>query len=260
MNLVSIHSIDDPRIQAFAAQRDVWARMNGEIVVDSGRVVTRLLKQNILIKAIFASPEYYAASIDLVASHPQTTCYVAPHSLLEQVIGHRLHQGVMALAERPADIAQSQLGPRIVALNGVNNAENVGAILRSAHAFGIEGILVDSGSCSPWVRRAIRVSMGSVFKLNIHHTDNLAGTLSLFIEDGYSVWATGETGPAPRPQDVPWGERAVLVLGCEDSGVAHEIQALATGHVRIPIAVGIDSLNASVAAGILLHAMGSHPI
>ena len=134
----------------------------------------------------------------------------------------------MALADRPEDLNVGDLGDKILVLNGVNNAENVGAICRSALAFGVDSVVIDSNSCSPFLRRAIRVSMGSVFKLKFLHTENLQGLLNEIHGIGYSIVSASNDEGASKLRSVKFEAKTALVLGNEGDGVEKAVKKLVT--------------------------------
>src|SRR4029077_480104 len=101
---------------------------------------------------------------------------------LKDVVGYRLHGGVMALGTVPDEKPIS--GTLHVALDGLSDAEDVGAILRTCAAFGVDGVIVGPDSASPWLRRAVRVSMGAPIVVPVHTTRDLAGTIR-----GMNAWA-----------------------------------------------------------------------
>lgn len=257
---IPVADAGDPRLDPFRDLKDRQARLTGTIVVDSERVVRRMLARGHDLTGLLATPEglrrlerkHLLRQRIASADGP---FFVAGREVMESVIGFRLHHGMVALGRRPADQPAAQFGPRIVILNGVNNAENVGSIVRSCHAFGVDTLVVDRASCSPWVRRAIRVSMGSVFALGIHHCADVTPILEDLSRRGYPLWGAANDPQArvPRPGAAPpeWA----LIIGSEATGLSPGVRPLCRQLLRIPVREDIDSLNAGVAAGILLWAL-----
>ena len=153
-------------------QKDGELRQRGLIVADSAKLVLRLLKASIPTVRIVCPETFFLEHEDLIRASGSPVSFLS-ESDVRQMTGHSIHKGVMAIAERPKDAALETLPDRILILNGVNNAENIGAVVRNALAFQFSGIIVDGESCSPWVRRALRVAMGSTFKLKIHHCQDI---------------------------------------------------------------------------------------
>jgi TrmH family RNA methyltransferase len=252
--LISIIDPNDVRMSAFAAQRDHYFKSRNEIIVDSAQVVVRLIEEPLAIRSVWATADFYQRfGAELMKrAEADASFYISEHHVLEQVVGHRLHQGIMVIAERPADTPLPLLGNKIVILAGVNNAENTGAILRNCHAFGVDSVLVDPVGSSPWVRRSIRVSMGSAFKLKIHHSADLKSDLVSLKERGYKIYSTGNYEHALPLPEIKWSTRCAVIIGSEFTGVDEEVQKSSDAVIKIPVAPTIDSLNAAVASGVML--------
>ena len=246
----------DPRVAHFSKIRDGAFKARDEIIVDSELIARRVAEAGLEVKEIFATASFYADCAEVLARLPcldQVVRYLADRQTLERVVGYRLHQGVMMVARRPDDSPLADFGERVVVLNGVSDAENVGAIVRNCHAFGVHSLLIDASSCSPWVRRAIRVAMGSTFRMKIHHSLNLVRDLQEIADSGYQIVATANRPAAEPLHGVVMRPRVALVMGNEYAGVSDQILGLSDLCVKIPVDPTIDSLNVAVASGILLH-------
>jgi tRNA G18 (ribose-2'-O)-methylase SpoU len=141
----------------------------------------------------------------------------------------------------------------LVALERIHHVENVGVILRNAAGLGADGIVVGETSCSPFLRRAVRNSMGSVFTIPVFRPAGMTRFLhSLKERYGTRVLAADPLGAKPA-----WSEdfsgNICVVVGNEDAGVSAEVRALADALVAIPMSNGVDSLNAGSAAAALLY-------
>ena len=185
-------------------------------------------------------------------------------------------QAQVATVERPAtswarDCAGGRLS-RIVALDGLGNPENVGSVIRSAVCFGADAIVLSHTCCSPWGRRAVRVSMGHVFSVPVFHCgvdsadepgapSTLAGAIAQLREAEafrtYAAVVQDETELMHRVKAVGGGDPAqnkwLVVVGAEHDGVSQEVRRACEWNLKIDMAQGVDSLNVSVAASILLH-------
>ena len=183
--MIPITEQDDPRLEVFRGMGDSALKKNKQILVDSGKVVNRLLAQNYPIHKLLITDAYLASCDENMRSQMPKDTYIGSKAVIESIVGHKLHHGIIALASRPDDCLPTDFGDRIMILNGVNKAENVGSLVRSCHGFGFDTLIVDRDSCSPWVRRCIRVSMGSVFTMKTYHSRGLTDTINLLIKDGY---------------------------------------------------------------------------
>ena len=143
--------------------------------------------------------------------------YLGSKKELEGITGFQLHHGVIARAKRPKYQSLDELGTRILVLNGLNKAENIGTIMRTCDALGIDSVIIDQNTLSPYYRRAIRVSMGSVFRLKIHESQNLETTLGDLSKRGFQVVGSALRDDAITPEEMNWSGKIALVIGSEGS-------------------------------------------
>ncbi|MCI5052671.1 MAG: RNA methyltransferase [Simkaniaceae bacterium] len=246
---MKIESIDDPRIRPYLSLRvrltHHLEEEEGEVfVAESEKVVEELFRSDFEVVSFFALPHY------VQKFQPKVPTYTAEPELMQKIVGFKMHQGVMALVRKPRQKPLSS-GPAVV-LNGLANAENVGAIVRNCAAFGVKNLIVDEKCSSPYLRRSVKVSRGAIFHINVFETADLKTTL---IEGGYTI-----LGADANPQAVPLKElksitNYALIMGSEGAGMQSEIKELCHQLVTIPMQGGIDSLNASVANAVLLYAL-----
>ncbi|TLY28322.1 MAG: hypothetical protein E6K56_10090, partial [Ignavibacteria bacterium] len=143
------------------------------------KVVRRLLDSNLPVISLLLTEEWYEK---LLAGSPlpsrpmppniaDASIFVAGKKLLESIVGFNLHQGIMAVAKMPADrsleetLHNTSRPYLLVALDGLVSAENVGVVARNCAAFGVDAVISGETSSSPYLRRAVRNSMGAVFHL-----------------------------------------------------------------------------------------------
>lgn len=246
---------NDPRLEKCGYSRDVHCRQAGEIIVDSEKVVLRLLESGLHVRSILAPSIFYEEYWSVISKHSNAQLFSAKARIADQVAGYRLHKGIMAVAKRPLSVPVEDLGDRIVVLDGIKHAENVGAIVRNCHAFGVDTLLVDNFTCNPWIRRAIRVSMGSIFKMKIHFTDDLVNSIKNLKNMGYGIYCSSNSPGNIPLADVSFTKRSALVIGCEGEGIRQEILSLGDTSIRIPVSDSIDSLNAAAASAVMLYHM-----
>lgn len=250
----------------------------GIFVAEGEKVVRRLLASGLKVRSILLTPEWHAAlfegntrhspagGADRSAAHgmaggsfaPGAVVYVAPKELLEGIVGFNLHQGLMAVAETPSDRSFASLvdpgapGPRLfVALDDLVNAENVGLVARNCAAFGVDGLVCGETSSSPWLRRSVRASMGTVFGLAIHHSKDLVATLAAFERAGVETIAADPAGDADL-YETRLDRDACIVVGHEGTGIRPAVLAACGRRVAIPMWRGTDSLNVSSACAVFL--------
>lgn len=260
MEIIAITTAADPALRDFKERKDALVRQQGNLLADSDKVVLRALQRGLPCRKLLATAAFAAELRATYGDCLSCPVYVATREVMEGIVGHRLHHGVVGVFERPKDTPMAAWGQRVVLCNGVNNSENTGAIARSIHALGFKTLVCDDKSCSPFVRRAVRVSMGSVFAIGIAHCHDLCETLEHMRQQGYTIVAA-DAGPAAAPLKSLGTTAAAagpvaLVLGAEATGVEAAVLALCHHRVKIPIVPDIDSLNVAVASGILLHHWG----
>jgi len=183
------------------------------------------------------------------------TIFLAEEDLVREIVGFNVHQGVMAVARIPAEGSLDNLpvSHLLVALDGLRISENVGVIVRNCAAFGADAILAGGNSCSPYVRRAVRSSMGAVFRIPVIHTPSLADSLQqLQLRFRTRIVAADPHG-ASTIYHATLDGNVCLVLGNEDHGVSPEVALLATDHVGIPMHLRTDSLNVASASAVFLY-------
>ena len=181
---------------------------------------------------------------------------ICPREILNSALETETPQPVAALVEPPEwswqDVLEPKFtGPLIAVLAGLQDPGNLGTILRSAEAFGANGIISLPGTVSPWNQKAMRASAGSVFRLPVIQ----AGVDECFVrlkEAGVQVLTTAVRDATPADA-VDFSMATALLIGNEGNGVPEQIAAHADASVTIPCPGPVESLNASVAAGVLLY-------
>jgi tRNA G18 (ribose-2'-O)-methylase SpoU len=186
--------------------------------------------------------------------------FVGGDEVRRMVAGLGVLHSIIALFHRPARpfaAALAQTSSQLVVIEGVDNPANIGSIIRNAAALGWDGVLLDHTSADPLSRRALRVAMGTAFSVPHARTTDLTGELAA-MGDRILYALT----PDPDAIDIrsiagtlaPDAKRAVLI-GSERAGLSADVRSIATP-IRIPMAAGVDSLNAAAAAAVACFALG----
>ena len=188
---------------------------------------------------------------DIVARCGDIPVYTGERDLLAQLTGYTLTRGVLCAMRRPKEKSLQQVlegAQRVVVIDGVVDTTNIGAIFRSAAALGIDAVLLTRQSCDPWNRRAVRVSMGSVFLVPWTWLDSYNDLTDL----GFKTVAMALTDKSIQLDDpiLKQEPRLALVMGTECDGLAHDVIASCHYVVRIPMAHGVDSLNVAAASAV----------
>lgn len=203
------------------------------------------------LRALYVTEEALAAHPQLGALGAEPVLVSA--SVAEKLADTRAPQGVFALLGRPPAPAPLAAGEHVLVLEQVQDPANVGALLRSAAAFGFGRVLLCAGCADPFAPKALRASMGAVGRLGLEWRQDAAEAIGELRALGIPVWAAALEGSVPldKAPAAP-GRGAAVVIGNEGNGLACETVAAAGGAVRIPMGGGVESLNAAVAGGVLL--------
>ena len=246
----------DPRLADYVELPDPAARRRIEreelFVVEGVTAITRLLSSGHRIRSVLVTPQALAR-FDGELDSVDAPVYVADREVLAATVGFDLHRGAVAVAERQPlpSVADAVAGAsRIAVLEGLNDPENLGALARSARAFGIGAFVLDPTCIDPYYRRTIRVSMGEVLFLPVARASSWPGELETLAALGFETWALTPDREAESIWSLEVPRRVALVLGAEGSGLSARARAAAARQVRIPIDAGVDSLNVGHAAAV----------
>lgn len=275
--IIEVSTLDDPRLDAFARLTEAQLRSKLEpekalFIAESGKVIERALAGGMEPLSLLMEAKWLPAMqpiIDEIAARwgSEVPVFVAPHDELTKLTGFELTRGALGAFRRPAlpSVADIVRGARRIAvLEDITNHTNVGAIFRSAAALGIDAVLVTPACYDPLYRRAVRVSMGTVFQVPWTRIGEEAGVgatgaggwaeagVPLLHELGFKTAAFALTDDSVSLDDAALNaeERLALVFGTEGDGLAHDTIGRCDYTVRIPMAGGVDSLNVAAASAV----------
>lgn len=256
MAVIRVDDPDDPRLLAYRQLKDRHlAEQQGLFIAEGEQLVRRLLASPRIETRSVLVAEHRAAGL-LPAVPRGVPVYVMPESRLSSVLGYAFHRGMLACGVRPAMHRLDDLLPArtLVVCPHLQDVENLGVIIRTAAALGMDGVIVGERGADPFMRRCVRVSMGSVFTMPIVQSPWLEHDLiRLRDEFDTQIVATvlGE-GAIALDRYEP-GPRIAVLLGSEPAGLDRSLIDLCTHRVTIAMSPGTDSLNVAVAAGIVMH-------
>lgn len=254
LSLTNIESSSDLRIIKFHSMKDNLNDNSGSnlFVCEGDKVVLKMLKSNLVVNSILANRRFYEKYSEIISENKSATLFTASDDVLINIIGFKMHSGVMALAQKPANVMLEKLSDRIICLNGVVDSENVGSVIRNALAFNFDSILYDKQTSSPFLRRAVRVSMGATFDLKISNTDDLAFSLNQLKYNGYKIISAEITDNAQSVFNFHFSEKFVLIFGNEAQGINSEILSISDYVIKIPISNKIESINVASSSAVIL--------
>jgi tRNA G18 (ribose-2'-O)-methylase SpoU len=263
--MLRVQEVQDLEARALAPYRTLRRHeehhAQGLFVAEGEKVVRRLLESELDVDSVLLTPAWLARlrpALEQRARLPET--FVAEQRIVETIVGFRLHQGVMAIGRVPAprslDATLATL-PRpwfLVALDGLSGPENVGIIVRNCVAFGVQAMIVGETSSSPYLRRSVRNSMGTVFRLPVVEVPSLASALrALFERDRVRTLAADAHATQTTLMRAELRGDLCLVFGSEASGLAHATLEACRERIVIPMTAGTDSLNVSNASAVFLY-------
>lgn len=258
MPVIQINSLNHPGVDIFSSLTEAQLRNSlepekGIFIVESPKVIRVALDAGYKPLALLCEEKHLSGDADDIATRcADLPIYTGRRELLAQLTGYTLTRGVLCAMRRPhtrtvTDICKD--ARRVVVIDGVVDTTNIGAIFRSAAALGIDAVLLTPTSCDPLNRRAVRVSMGSVFLVPWTWLDAPIENLR---SEGFRTAAmalTDRSVPIDHPT-LAEEEKLAIIMGSEGDGLAHNVIEKADYVVRIPMSHHVDSLNVAAAAAV----------
>ncbi|MYT25796.1 rRNA methyltransferase [Streptomyces sp. SID7760] len=267
-DLITVEDPDDPRLRDYTGLTDVELRRRREpaeglFIAEGEKVIRRAKDAGYEMRSMLLSAKWVDVMRDVIDELPAPVYAVTPE-LAERVTGYHVHRGALASMQRKPLPAADELlvagaaeaGHRIAVFEGFVDHANLGAAFRSAAALGISAILLSPDCADPLYRRAIKVSMGSVFSVPYARLEQWPADLEKVREAGYRILAMTPSEKATPLDQVPPErfERSAIMLGSEGHGLSTYALRAADEWVRIPMAEGIDSLNVAAASAVAFYA------
>lgn len=269
MNLIELEHIDDARLDPYVRLTDLQLRSRIEpskavFIAESAEVIGRALDGGMQPLSMLTS-ERFMPTLDRIFSKlqliaPETPVFLLPDEQLQKLTGFELTRGALAAFRRPPERSVSDVvrDARLIAvLEDIRNHTNVGAIFRSAAAIGADAVLVSPACYDPLYRRAVRVSMGTVFqvpwaRIGTDAHDWAHDGVPLLHDLGFTTAAMALSDNSIPLDDPRLKEcsRLALVFGTEGDGLAPSTIARCDYTVRIPMQHGVDSLNVAASSAV----------
>jgi tRNA G18 (ribose-2'-O)-methylase SpoU len=282
-----ITSLDLPALAPYRTmRRQMEHRQDGIFVAEGEKVVRRLLESRFGVVSVLI-PQKWVPPLEplLQARSEMIEVYVAEKSLLESMTGFSMYQGLLAVGKIPEPsslddvLARSAHPWLLAAVDSLSSAENLGALVRNCAAFGAHGLITSETSSSPFLRRAVRSSMGTVFQLSVIELDGvgsrryeeadregnttrpphvggfktLAGTLAELRQHGVRCVAAHPHGSGKTPSGTDFRGDCCVVFGSEGYGISESVLNSCDDIVAVPMDPGVDSLNVAAAAAVFLY-------
>ena len=249
----------DPRVADYTSLTDVSLRRKleperGLYLAESSKVLRRALDAGHRPRSFFMAEKWLDGLTDVLERF-DVPVYVGSDEVLERITGFHLHRGAMAAMHRPTPLDLDEVlaaSRRVAVLEDIVDHTNVGAIFRSAAALDVDAVLVTPRCADPLYRRAVRVSMGTVFEVPWVRLEHWTADLQRVKDAGFLTAALALSEDAVTvdalAQERP--EKLALILGTEGQGLGPATLHHADRHVVIPMSHGVDSLNVAAASAV----------
>ena len=252
-----ITTLSDPRLDIFTSLTEAQLRnrldpTRGIFIAESPKVIRVALQAGYTPQALLCERKHITGdAADIIDRCGDIPIYTGTRELLAQLTGYTLTRGVLcAMQRRPSPPVADVIGQarRIVVIDGVVDTTNIGAIFRSAAALGIDAVLLTRNACDPLNRRAVRVSMGSVFLVPWTWLDDYTTLHDL----GFTTAAMALTDDSIALDDprLKQTEKLAIIMGTEGDGLPAQTIHDADYVIRIPMSHQVDSLNVAAAAAV----------
>lgn len=257
MNPIEITSLDDERVAVFSrlTESQLRNRLDSSralFIAESPKVINVALDAGYEPVSLLCESRHIAGdAAPIIARCPEMEVFTGSRDLLANLTGYTLTRGVLCAMRRPAPRPLAETvgdSRRVVVIDGVTDTTNIGAIFRSAAALGIGAVLLTPTSCDPLNRRAVRVSMGSVFLVPWTWVDDINSLKQLGFKT-VAMALTDNSVPIDDP-NLNADPRLAIIMGTEGDGLAREVIADADYVARIPMSNCVDSLNVAAAAAV----------
>lgn len=251
---------DEPRLRVYRQLKQTnLTRWSGQFIAEGDKVVDRLLASGLGVQSVLVARrwlERYEAIVPV-----EVPLLVIADDELPQLVGFEFHRGVLACGVRPQTPELEAILPReksrwtIVICPNVQGPDNLGNILRTCAALGVDAVLLGRESADPFSRRVLRVSMGELLRLPIRQSSDLLADLRTLREAyGVELIATVLDERAELLTHYQRrSDRIGILLGGEGNGLPAEVVELCDRRVGIPMQRGADSLNVATCAGIFIY-------
>lgn len=264
MPVIPVTSLEDERLKAYASLTEAQLRNRlepemGLFIAESPKVIRLALKAgNLPVSFLMEEKHVQGDARDILEQHPDVPVFTGERRILEQLTGYKLTRGVLSAMRRPRQPSIEALcdgATRLAVIQGVTDTTNIGAIFRSAAALEMDAVLLTRDSCDPLNRRAVRVSMGTIFQVPWGWVDDPVRDLR---DRGFKTVALALSDDSVSIDDEVLSKepRLALILGTEGDGLPRETIQGADYVARIPMRAGVDSLNVAAASAVAFWQLG----
>ncbi|GAB6170394.1 RNA methyltransferase [Clostridium carnis] len=224
----------------------------GKYIIEGFRLIEEAFKAKVKIEYIMVSDKLVEKVYEYIGNYlnEDTNIYTISESLLIQLTSTETPQGVIAVVEN-IEVPKEITGDFYLLCDKVQDPGNLGTIIRTAHAAGVNGIILTKGTVDIYNDKTIRSTMGSLFHIPIIYEDENYTFINKLKNDGFSLVATS-LKESKNFFDEDLGGKVILSVGNEGNGISKEVFSMADKKVKIPMPGGAESLNVAIATSIIL--------
>ncbi|MGF1344668.1 TrmH family RNA methyltransferase [Streptomyces flavovirens] len=265
--LLTVDDPDDPRLSDYTDLTDVELRRRREpaeglFIAEGEKVIRRARNAGYEMRSMMLTAKWFDVMRDVI-DEERAPVYAVTPELAERVTGYHVHRGALAaMRRRPLPAVDTLLAPvtgdvrRVAVFEDIVDHANLGAAFRNAAALGVDAVLLTPRCADPLYRRAVKVSMGSVFHVPWTRLESWPDDLALLGAAGFTTAALclSDRSITLDALVARAHEKLALIFGTEGDGLTAQALAAADAHVRIPMDAGVDSLNVAAASAVAFYA------
>lgn len=256
MTVLNITSVSNPSVKEVCEFKQKKMRdESGKFLIEGAKMLREALYSGVEVDSVFATEAAYAQDRSLIDSMSIQKLYLVTDNVLSKLSEWKTPQGIVALVNKPKwNIDEFFKRDKLfsLVLDGVSDPGNIGTIIRTSEAAGIDCIFTTQGTADCYQSKALRASMGSIFRIPVFENFEKCGIIYRLALNGIKTLTTSLNGEDVKSFSVDFKKLAV-VLGNEGSGVSQEFISNADALVRLPMEGKVESLNVAVCAGIIMY-------
>ncbi len=255
--MLRITSRDNKKLKNVRKVRD--GRVSKFIFIEGVRLAQEALKSDLKLSEVFVSESFYAAGKSLLKKFDERQTYIVPDKIFNSITATKSSQGIVLIAEKPENDRakiESKFYHRnqrthLILLHEINNPSNLGAILRTAEAAGVAGIITTKHSATVFSNKALRSAMGAGFRLPVWENAEFGEVINWAKSNDLKT-VCADINAEKSYQEIDWSENFLIVFGSEAHGLKTPERNLVDESIFIPMENDVESLNLAVACGIIL--------
>ncbi|MDO4743082.1 MAG: RNA methyltransferase [bacterium] len=254
---VCINSRDNEKIKEVVriSSSPKHRKTSGLFVLEGLRLCIDAYRNGYKIEKVFITDEVSKNPLVIELASSVNSCFKISADLFNKISDTKSPQGILCVCRIPTQQPQFNLKGRYIALENIQDPSNLGAIARTAEAFGLSGIIISDSGCDPFSPKVMRASMGALLRIPVFNFSDFADSLQKLSDEGMSIYATVVDGFDACVSDVDFCPGTVVIMGNEANGVSDVVRGIAKQKITLPMTGRAESLNVAAAAAIFIWEM-----